>query len=110
MGRPKKGTAPGRVSDFKGEKAAWLSAFQPRLLDADDVGDVYTDATNQFLLRYGYDLAITDNVEGDPEENPPEINPPLDDEEQDRRDEIRVKLRTVGIYVYVCCASLTSDG
>jgi hypothetical protein len=93
-GPPKKNTAPGRVSDFTGEKEQWLSGFRQQLLDADDVGTVYTDATNQFLLRYGYDLPFNVNVDGDLEDDPPSTEP-MDDTEQDRRDTIQGQLRAV---------------
>lgn len=82
MGRRKTGKAPGRVSHFSGEKAEWLSRFETELQDTDDPGDVYTDATNQFLIRYGYDLPFGENVDGDPEDHPPSDDP-VNDEEQD---------------------------
>ncbi|KAJ6487493.1 hypothetical protein C8R47DRAFT_1216263 [Mycena vitilis] len=92
MARPKKGTAPGRSSDFSGEKEAWLATYREQVIDADDIGAVYTDATNAFLLRYGYDLPFGDNVDGDPDDNPPPTGP-VSDAEQDRRDAIRGELR-----------------
>ncbi|KAJ6461988.1 hypothetical protein C8R47DRAFT_1225622 [Mycena vitilis] len=92
MARPKKGIAPGRSSDFCGEKEAWLATYREQVIDADDIGAVYTDATNAFLLRYGYDLPFGENVDGDPEDHPPPTGP-VSDEEQDRRDAIRGALR-----------------
>ncbi|KAK7029759.1 hypothetical protein R3P38DRAFT_3188629 [Favolaschia claudopus] len=74
MARAKKNIPPGRKSSFKGEKEQWLEQFQDQLRDAgDDPGTVYDDATNTFLLRYGYDLPFAQNVDGKPEDNPPNI-------------------------------------
>ncbi|KAF8197799.1 hypothetical protein K438DRAFT_1967359 [Mycena galopus ATCC 62051] len=94
MTRKKNGQPRGRKSDFTGEKEAWLDGFREKLQEAgDDPGGVYTDATNAFILRYGYDLAFTENVEGDPEADPPVIEAAADDEEKARRSGIQKKLR-----------------
>ncbi|KAJ7716492.1 hypothetical protein B0H14DRAFT_3522255 [Mycena olivaceomarginata] len=47
-----------------------------------------------FIRRYGYDLPFSENVDGDPEENPPVIPGNPDAEEKKRRDAIRKQLRT----------------
>jgi hypothetical protein len=80
------------------------------LEDADDVGSVYTNATNQFLIRYGYDLPFDENVDGDPEDHPPS-DEPVDDKEQDRRDEIRGQLHAVCVHFLICpvCVLLTAN-
>lgn len=99
MGRPRTGKAQGRTSHFSGEKLEWLESFRQQILDAgEDPGPVYTDVTNLFLLRYGYDLPFSDNVDGNPDEHPP---PPLGNPspaEQSRRDELREKLRAVSAF------------
>ncbi|KAJ7500472.1 hypothetical protein B0H11DRAFT_2225467 [Mycena galericulata] len=95
MGRKVTGKAPGRTSDFSGEKKAWLEGFRDLLVEAgSDPGPVYTDVTNLFLLRYGFDLPFSENVDGKPEDNPPpaDVEKPTP-EEKARRDEIRTKLR-----------------
>ncbi|KAF8176871.1 hypothetical protein K438DRAFT_1770348 [Mycena galopus ATCC 62051] len=102
MGRKSKGTAPGRGSDFTGEKKEFLETFHGQLLDAGfgsggDPGDVYTEVTDKFLRRYGYELAFNENVDGDPLENPP-TEPQHEDlsaEEKQTRQKIRKTLRTV---------------
>lgn len=72
MGRKPTGVSCRCKSDFTGEKAEWLDGFHNAVCDAGaDPGSVYTDATNTFLHRYGYDLPFADNVDGDPEDNPP---------------------------------------
>ncbi|KAF8194442.1 hypothetical protein K438DRAFT_1969057 [Mycena galopus ATCC 62051] len=101
MGRKSKGTAPGRGSDFTGEKKEFLETFHGQLLDAGfgsggDPGDVYTEVTDKFLRRYGYELAFNENVDGDPLENPP-TEPQHEDlsaEEKQTRQKIRKTLRT----------------
>ncbi|KAK7048773.1 hypothetical protein R3P38DRAFT_3175027 [Favolaschia claudopus] len=94
MARAKKNIPPGRKSAFVGEKQDWLEQFRDQLRDAaDDPGTVYDDATNAFLLRYGYDLPFTQNVDGKPEDNPPNISPNPDKVEKTRRDGIQKKLR-----------------
>ncbi|KAJ7432046.1 hypothetical protein B0H11DRAFT_2261110 [Mycena galericulata] len=94
MARTKTGKAPGRVSDFSGEKKTWLETFRDLLVEAgSDPGPVYTDVTNLFLLRYGFDLPFAQNVEGDPKDNPPPAGETVSPEEKARRDEIRAKLR-----------------
>jgi hypothetical protein len=101
MGRQLKGTAPGRTSDFTGEKKAWLEGFHQELLDAGfgsgggDPGAVYTDVTNRFLQRYGYDLPFSENVDGDPLANLPPVLDPVPQEEKDWRQKIRKQLRAV---------------
>ncbi|KAJ7748846.1 hypothetical protein B0H14DRAFT_3513700 [Mycena olivaceomarginata] len=47
-----------------------------------------------FIRRYGYDLPFSENVDGNPEENPPVIPGNPDAEEKKRRDAIRKQLRT----------------
>ncbi|KAF8215392.1 hypothetical protein K438DRAFT_1955374 [Mycena galopus ATCC 62051] len=94
MTRKKKGGARGRKSDFMGEKLEWLNGFREQLQDAgDDPGPVYTEATQKFLLRYGYELPFNENVEGDPEKNPPVIEPATTPEEKARRAAIQKNLR-----------------
>ncbi|KAF8192866.1 hypothetical protein K438DRAFT_1969980 [Mycena galopus ATCC 62051] len=74
MVRKKKGGVRGRKSDFTGEKMEWLDSFREQLEEAgDDPGPVYTEATNKFILRYGYNLPFKDNVEGDPEDDLPKL-------------------------------------
>jgi hypothetical protein len=98
MGCKKKNIAPGRKSDFMGEKAEWLESFKDNVSSAGPaVGKEYTNITNRFLLRYGYDLPFGDNVDGDPEDNPPVIDQDVDEEEKERRDKIRATLRIVGV-------------
>ncbi|KAJ6479768.1 hypothetical protein C8R45DRAFT_1101212 [Mycena sanguinolenta] len=77
MGRVKTGALPGRTSHFQGEKEEWLSQFRERLQDADDVGEVYDDATLRFLERYGYDLPFGQNIDGNPEDHPPLTGPSM---------------------------------
>ncbi|KAJ7895927.1 hypothetical protein B0H14DRAFT_3425876 [Mycena olivaceomarginata] len=94
MGRKKKNIAPGRKSDFMGEKAEWLESFKDDVSSAGPaVGKEYTNITNRFLLRYGYNLPFGDNVDGDPEDNPPVIDQDVDEEEKERHDKIRTTLR-----------------
>jgi hypothetical protein len=105
MGRKKTGQAHGRKSDFTGEKQQWLSGFCDALRDAgDDPGSVYTDATNAFILQYGYDLPFGDNVDGDPAANPPVISTNPDTEEKERRNTIQTQLRAVSFWLV--CAHL----
>ncbi|KAJ7794516.1 hypothetical protein B0H14DRAFT_3496883 [Mycena olivaceomarginata] len=74
MARKKTGESRGRKSDFTGEKKDWLNTFRDQLRDAGkDPGSVYSDATKAFIMRYGYDLPFSDNVDGDPEEQPPKL-------------------------------------
>jgi hypothetical protein len=99
MGRKKTGQARGRKSDFTGEKQQWLGGFCDALQDAgDDPGSVYTDVTNAFILRYGYDLPFGDNVDGDPAANPPVISANPDAKEKERRDTIQKQLRAVSFF------------
>ncbi|KAJ7494553.1 hypothetical protein B0H11DRAFT_1910568 [Mycena galericulata] len=94
MARSKTGKAPGRASDFTGEKKTWLESFRDLLVEAGtEPGPVYTDVTNLFLLRYGFDLPFSQNVEGNPEDNPPPAGETVSPEEKARRNEIRAKLR-----------------
>ncbi|KAJ7715477.1 hypothetical protein B0H16DRAFT_1741919 [Mycena metata] len=94
MTRQKKNIAPGRKSDFVDEKATWLDSFKDTIVGAgkDEIGAEYTDITNRFILRYGYDLPITQNVDN-PEANPPVIPPNPSEEEKARRVGIRTQLR-----------------
>lgn len=81
-----------------GEKAEWLESFKDDVSSAGPaVGKEYTNITNRFLLRYGYDLPFGDNVDGDPEDNPPVIDQDVDEEEKERRDKIRATLRIVSV-------------
>jgi hypothetical protein len=99
MGRKKTGEPRGRKSDFTGEKQQWLSGFCDALQGSgDDPGSVYTDATNAFVLRYGYDLPFGDNVDGDPAANPPVISANPDAKEKERRDTIQKQLRAVSFF------------
>ncbi|KAJ6477687.1 hypothetical protein C8R45DRAFT_934345 [Mycena sanguinolenta] len=94
MGRVKTGEPRGRKSDFTGEKQAWLEGWRDKIQDtSSDPGAVYTDATLAWIRRYGYDLPFSENVDGDPEENPPVISPDADQDEKKRRAEIQKKLR-----------------
>ncbi|KAF8145018.1 hypothetical protein K438DRAFT_2028941 [Mycena galopus ATCC 62051] len=94
MARKKKGGVRGRKSDFTGEKLEWLDSFRVQLQDAgDDPGPVYTEATQKFLLRYGYNLPFSENADDDPEDNPPVIEPAITPEEKARRAAIQRSLR-----------------
>jgi hypothetical protein len=96
MVRKKTGQAPGRKSDFTGEKAKWLDSFCNALQEAgDNPGSVYTDTTKAFLLRYGYDLPFGQNVDGNPDDHPPVISESPDLEEKERRAVVYKQLRTV---------------
>ncbi|KAF8215190.1 hypothetical protein K438DRAFT_1955171 [Mycena galopus ATCC 62051] len=97
MGRPPKGTAPGRSSDFTGEKKAFLESFYDRLLEAGfgsggDPGPIYTEVTDKWLQRYGYDLPLNQNVEGDPVDNPPADQSRSTDEKNAIRKALRTKI------------------
>ncbi|KAJ7734864.1 hypothetical protein B0H16DRAFT_1467413 [Mycena metata] len=95
MARKKKNLPPGRKSDFMDEKADWLDTFKDTILGAgrEEIGAEYTEITNRFILRYGYDLPFTENVVGDPTLNPPVIPVATTEEEKTRRAEIRSTLR-----------------
>jgi hypothetical protein len=96
MARKKTGQAPGRKSDFTGEKYEWLDGFRDAVRDATgDPGTVYTDVTRVFLLRYGYDLPFGENVNGNPEDHPPVISADPDPEEKEHRTKVYKQLRTV---------------
>ncbi|KAJ7153790.1 hypothetical protein C8R46DRAFT_1042168 [Mycena filopes] len=86
----------GRKSDFTGEKAEWLDSFKATVTGAglQGVGAEYTDITNRFILRYGYDLPFKQNTAEDPTLNPPVISEDVTPEETTRRKAIRAKLRT----------------
>ncbi|KAF7375582.1 hypothetical protein MSAN_00446600 [Mycena sanguinolenta] len=97
MGRVRKGTAPGRASDFTGEKKEFLESFYDRLLEAGfgsggDPGNVYTEVTDEWLRRYGYDLPFQQNVEGDPLEKPPVDQPHTPEEKTAIRKTLRTKI------------------
>ncbi|KAJ7178452.1 hypothetical protein C8R43DRAFT_1117840 [Mycena crocata] len=94
MGRINTGKAQGRASTFTGEKKTWLESFHDDLLAAEDPGTVYTDCTNRWFLRYGYELPLGQNVVGNPEDNPPVIDPNPSEEEKARRRELRASFRT----------------
>ncbi|KAF8210744.1 hypothetical protein K438DRAFT_1958967 [Mycena galopus ATCC 62051] len=96
MGRKKKDLPPGRKSHFTGEKQEWLETIRDAIRDAgEDVGSVYIEAANSFLLRYGYDFPFGENVDGNPEDNSPDTSPVTDLEEKTRWDGIRNKLRSI---------------
>jgi hypothetical protein len=100
MGRRTNGQPRGRKSDFTGEKKVWLDSFHDQIRDAsNDPGSVYSDATMAFIRRYGYDLPFSENVDGDPAENPPDIPANPDAEEKKRRDGIQKQLRMVSFSV-----------
>ncbi|KAF8190278.1 hypothetical protein K438DRAFT_1971149 [Mycena galopus ATCC 62051] len=97
MGRPPKGTAPGRSSDFTGEKKEFLESFYDRLLEAGfgsggNPGPIYTDVTDKWLQQYGYDLPLSQNVDGDPVDNPPVDQLRSTDEKQTIRKALRTKI------------------
>ncbi|KAJ7433755.1 hypothetical protein B0H11DRAFT_2259129 [Mycena galericulata] len=66
MARKKKGGAPGRAGAFSGEKLTWLESFESEFR-TQERGAFYDDVSKRFLKRYGYDLPVEDNVEGDVE-------------------------------------------
>jgi hypothetical protein len=100
MARKKTGESRGRKSNFTGEKKDWLDTFRDQLRDAGtDPGSVYSDATKAFIMRYGYDLPFSDNVDGDPEEQPPVILPTSDEDEKAQRDSIQKKLCLVSFFL-----------
>jgi hypothetical protein len=80
MARKKTGKSRGRKSDFTGEKKDWLNTFHDQLRDA-------------------HDLPFSDNVDGDPEEQPPVILPTSDQDEKVRRDSIQKKLHLVSFFL-----------
>ncbi|KAJ7073547.1 hypothetical protein B0H15DRAFT_957080 [Mycena belliarum] len=67
MARKKNGKAPGRASHFQGEKLEWLESFEDEFKN-DERKTFYDRISKLFLARYGYDLAIADNVEGSVDE------------------------------------------
>lgn len=101
MGRKKTGLPPGRTPDFTGEKQEWLDTFRADFLDPEkEQGSLYTDATNRFIQRYGYDLPIDENVVGRPEDLPPPDASTGEGEEKTRRAAIRKTLRGVRTCLY----------
>ncbi|KAJ7922764.1 hypothetical protein B0H13DRAFT_1865601 [Mycena leptocephala] len=67
MGRRKTGKLPGRESAFSGEKLEWLLQFEEDFRTMER-GAFYDMVVKKFLTRYGYDLAVGDNVPGDIED------------------------------------------
>jgi hypothetical protein len=51
-----------------------------------------------FIRRYGYNLPFSENVDGDPEENPPVIPGNPDAEKKKCHNAIRKQLRTVSFF------------
>ncbi|KAJ7761165.1 hypothetical protein DFH07DRAFT_957243 [Mycena maculata] len=77
MTRAKTGKPPGRVSDFSGEKQAWLESFHDLLVEAgNEPGQLYTDVENA-------------NSQDNP---PPSLENPSTEEKKER-EAIRAKLR-----------------
>jgi hypothetical protein len=51
-----------------------------------------------FIRRYGYDLPFSENVDGDPADNPPDIPANPDAEEKKCRNGIQKQLRMVSFF------------
>ncbi|KAJ7439841.1 hypothetical protein FB451DRAFT_1191917 [Mycena latifolia] len=65
MGRPKTGKPQGHASAFQGEKLKWLESFAEEFKMTQDRTSFYNKVVKHFLIRYGYDLPFSENVEGD---------------------------------------------
>lgn len=106
MGRKKNGNPTGRSNSFKGTKLIFLESYKDEFLEAykSDAGPFYSKIAGLFILKYGFDVPINDNIPGD---NPPKddpsntINAPgLDDAEIGRRSQIYKDLRMVRSSTY----------
>jgi hypothetical protein len=97
MGHRKTGKLPGRESAFSSEKLNWLLEFEDEFRTMER-GAFYDNVVKKFLTRYGYDLAVGNNVPGDIEDWVPVnrkagLNPEQLAEENNFQDSARKALR-----------------
>lgn len=104
MGRKKSGKPRGRSTWVKGSKLTFLESFKDEFLSSSDISAFYNKVTNNWLLRYGYDLPLEAAPHEDEELPPDGIDLlPLDEqmEERERRNGLHKTLRLVCATIYI---------